>query len=212
MSGICGIFNLDGAPVDRAVLERMAASMTFRGPDAQSVWIQGSVGFAHTLLRTTFESEHEIQPVSLDGSVWITADARIDAREELIAELGLSKAQLTRPDCELILHAYVRWGESCVDHLLGDFAFAIWDCRSQKLFCARDHFGIRPFFWARVHNSLVFGNTLDTVRTHPNVTDRLNDTAVCDFLLFGYNQETDTTTFADVRRLPPAQTLLAMPD
>ena len=57
-------------------------------------------------------------------------------------------------DVELILHAYRRWDTGCVDHLLGDFAFAIWDGRKQRLFCARDHFGVKPFFYARVGNAL----------------------------------------------------------
>jgi asparagine synthase (glutamine-hydrolysing) len=79
MSGIVGIVNLDGGPVDCELLDRMTAFMAFRGPDAQATWVNGSVGFGHTLLRTTFESEHEQQPCSLDGEVWITADARINS-------------------------------------------------------------------------------------------------------------------------------------
>src|SRR5436305_97940 len=131
LSGIAGIVQLDGAPVDRGLVHQMAAALAFRGPDGQHVWTGASVGFAHTLLKTTFEAEHEQQPASLDGQVWITADARIDAREDLARELGLPPTALARPDCELILHAYARWGESCVEHLLGDFAFAIWDGRTR---------------------------------------------------------------------------------
>ena len=82
MSGIVGIVNLDGAPVDRPLLKEMTDRLSFRGPDAQSVWSERNVGFGHTMLRTTFESEHEHQPFSLDGQVWITADARIDDREK----------------------------------------------------------------------------------------------------------------------------------
>jgi asparagine synthase (glutamine-hydrolysing) len=110
-------------------------------------------------------------------------------------------------DAELILHAYHAWGEQCVEHLLGDFAFAIWDGRRRRLFCPRDHFGIKPFFYALVGDCLVFSNTLNCVRLHPTVSEELNDRAVGDFLLFGGSQEKDTTAFADVRRLPPAHTL-----
>src|SRR5882762_8960807 len=87
MSGIVGIINLDGAPVDRELLTRMTDFMSFRGPDAQEIWIDGNVGFGHTMLRTTFEAETEEQPLTLDGKVWLTADARIDGRKELIADL-----------------------------------------------------------------------------------------------------------------------------
>ena len=75
----------------------------------------------------------------------ITADARIDAREDLIAKLP--RPPRTQDDAELILLAYERWGEDCVNHLIGDFAFSIRDNRSQQLFCARDHFGVKPFFF-----------------------------------------------------------------
>ena len=187
MSGIVGIINTDGAPVDRGLLVRLTASLDYRGPDARAVWIDGHVGFGHTMLRTTDESVHERQPLSLDGSVWITADARVDGRAELRRELGGERvAGLdTVTDVELILHAYRRWDTDCVDHLLGDFAFAIWDGRKQRLFCARDHFGVKPFFYARVRNAFVFGNTLNCLRLHPGVSDTLNEVAIGDFLLFG---------------------------
>jgi asparagine synthase (glutamine-hydrolysing) len=206
MSGIVGIVNLDGRPVDRELLRQMTDFMAYRGPDAQEIWSEGSVGFGHTMLRTTRESFNEHQPVSLDGEVWITADARIDGRKELAGKLATDLAGLT--DVELILHAYNVWGEKCLEHLLGDFAFAIWDGRKQRLFCARDHFGVKPFYYARAGDSFVFSNTLDCVRLHPSVSDELNDAAIGDFLLFGFNQEATTTTFADIKRLPPAHYLI----
>lgn len=209
MSGIAGIFNLDSAPPDRALAETMADALAFRGPHGSHVWTGDSVAFVHTLLKTTYESESERQPASLDGQVWITADARIDAREDLARELGLPQSALSRPDCELILHAYARWGESCVDHLLGDFVFAIWDGRARKLFCARDHFGAKPFYYAHVGSTFVFSNTLNCIRIHGGVSDELNELAIADFLLFEYNQDLATTTFRDVRRLPPAHVLNA---
>ena len=87
MSGIVGIINLDGAPVDCELLARMTGFMSYRGPDEQKIWIDGNVGFGHTMLRTTFEAETEHQPLTLDGKVWLTADARIDGRAELISKL-----------------------------------------------------------------------------------------------------------------------------
>jgi asparagine synthase (glutamine-hydrolysing) len=214
MSGIAGIVNVDGAPIDRELLTAMTASLRFRGPDAERVWIDGHVGFGHTLLVTTDEGWKERQPCTLDGDVWIVADARIDAREDLVRDLrAQGKVHLEAGaagganDAELLLHAYAAWGEACVDHLIGDFAFAIWDGRARRLFCARDHFGVKPFFYACCRGSLVLSNTLACVRRHPAVSDRLNDLAVADFLLFKYNQEADTTAFADIRRLPAAHCL-----
>jgi asparagine synthase (glutamine-hydrolysing) len=209
MSGIAGIVNLDGAPADVAQLERLAAALAFRGPDAADVWSKGPAGLVHTLLRTAGESGGERQPASLDGKVWITADARLDARNELVKKfeaLGVS-CRSTSADCELILRAYAAWGEECVRQLLGDFAFAIWDSRNGRLFCARDHFGIKPFYYARLSNALVFSNTLSAVRAHPDVSERLNESAIADFLLAGLNRDPATTVFADVQRLAPAHTL-----
>ena len=209
MSGIVGIINTDGAPVDRDLLGRLTGFLTYRGPDAQAVWIDGHVGFGHTMLRTTDEAVNERQPMSVDGSVWITADARVDARSDLRRELGIERiaGQDARPDVELILHAYDRWDTGCVHHLLGDFAFAIWDGRKQRLFCARDHVGVKPFFYARVGETLIFSNTLNCLRLCPDVTDGLNEVAIGDFVLFAQNQDPATTTFADIHRLPGAHCL-----
>jgi asparagine synthase (glutamine-hydrolysing) len=209
LSGIVGIINTDGAPVDRGLLRRLTESMARRGPDAREVWADGPVGFGHAMLRTTREAEGETQPRGLGGNLWVTADARIDGRAELIRELeaagfgGLKKA----PDADLLLGAYAAWGEDCVGHLLGDFSFAIWDSARRRLFCARDHFGVRPFYYASLKNCFVFSNTLDCLRLHPAVSSELNERALGDFLLFDFNYDLATTVFADIRRLPPAHRL-----
>lgn len=203
MSGIVGILNQDGAPVDEGLLRALTHFLSYRGPDARGLWSQGSVGFGHALLRTSAESQVEKQPASLDGRFFVTADARIDCRDELKKELEDTGRRLARaiPDSELILQAYAAWGEECVDHLRGDFSFAVWDSGERKLFCARDHFGIKPFYYARIGDIFIFSNTLNCVRLHPSVPDELNDAAVLDFLLVGLNCDTSTTTFREVQRL-----------
>jgi asparagine synthase (glutamine-hydrolysing) len=206
MSGIVGIINFDGAPIDRDLLSTMTDYMSFRGPDAQAIRIEANVGFGHTLLKTTTHAETEDQPFTLDGKAWLLADARLDARAELINKLNLAP-QTSPNDAELILHAYEEWGEACVEHLLGDFVFAIWDTRKRRLFCARDHLGVKPFFFANVANSFIFSNTLNVVRLDRRVSDELNEVAVGDYLLFGLNQDLSTTIFRDIQRLPPAHTL-----
>lgn len=209
MSGIVGIINTDGAPVDRDLLGQMTDFMSYRGPDAQKVWVDGHVGFGHTMLRTTDEQATEHQPFTLDGKVWITADARVDARADLISALESAGTERLDgvTDVELILRAYRAWDTSCVDHLLGDFAFAIWDDRMRRLVCARDHFGVKPFFYARVGGALIFSNTLNCLRLHPDVSDELNEVAIGDFLIGGWNQDSGSTTFSDIRRVAPANYL-----
>jgi asparagine synthase (glutamine-hydrolysing) len=213
MSGIVGIVNLDSRSIDRGLLEDMTNFLAYRGPDEKDIWMDSCVGFGHTMLRTTVESEYEHQPFSLDGRAWITADARIDARDDLIQELKAEGRVAVKQatDVELILYAYHVWGNECIQHLLGDFVFAIWDTNQQQLFCARDHFGVKPFYYAKVGKGLIFSNTLDCLRIHPDISDELNDSAIADFLLFGYNNQLGQSTFADIQKLPPAHVLTWFP-
>ncbi len=108
MSGIVGILNGDGQPIDPALLQQMMELMAFRGPDGWDTWNDGYVGFGHALLRTTWESAKERQPHSLDGKVWITGDIRLDWREDLIDQLRASRRNLEKDvtDVDLVLHAY----------------------------------------------------------------------------------------------------------
>lgn len=209
MSGIVGIYHRDGAPVDRALLRALAQFLSYCGPDARDTWTDACVGLGHTLLTTTRESANERQPASLEGQWWITADVRLDARAELISELASAgcKADHTAADSELILHAYAVWSADCVEHLRGEFAFAVWDALKKTLFCARDHLGVKPFYFAEKGGLFLFSNVLDCVRLHPNVGAELNEAAIADFLMFGQNCDNATTTFRDIRRLPPAHSL-----
>lgn len=214
MSGIVGIINLDGAPVNRDVLQQMSKFMVNRWPDALNIWISGHVGFAHALLHTSPESQREQQPWSRDSQVWIIADARIDGRPDLIQELkskGLSDLEVAT-DVELILYAYQIWDEDCVKHLIGDFAFAIWDGRRKSLFCARDHFGVRPFYYVQSATRVLFASDIDSLRSHPDVSSTLNELAVGDFMIFGGNQDETATIFRQIWRIPPAHCLIVTKD
>jgi asparagine synthase (glutamine-hydrolysing) len=208
MSGIAGIVLPPGRPVEKSLLERMAASMHDRGPDGAGIWTAGSAGFTHARLSTSCAPETP-QPCTLDGSTWIASDARIDGRSDLVRELNAAgRAVVSQADdAQLILHAYHAWGERCVEHLLGDFSFAVWDTRSGRLFCARDHFGIKPFYYAEVDGGVVFSNTLDCVRLHPAVSGSLNESFIADFLVAGCSQDPTATAFAQVKRLAPAHSL-----
>jgi asparagine synthase (glutamine-hydrolysing) len=210
LSGIVAIFHRDGAPIERALLQSLVDFLAYRGPDARETWIGSSIGLGHTLLRTTRESRAERQPAGFEGRYWITADARLDGRGELLAALDLSGSDIGQsiPDSELILQAYAKWGAACVEHLRGDFSFAIWDENNKHLFCARDQFGIKPFYYASVGSVVILSNTLDCIRRHPAVSGRLNDLSIADFLLFDMIREAAATSFADIQRLPPAHTLV----
>jgi asparagine synthase (glutamine-hydrolysing) len=217
MNGFAGILNPDGTPVDRNVLALLTRSMAFRGPDAQEAWREGAVGLGHAMLRTTREAATEHQPAAFDGRLRIAADARIDARAELVRELNAKSSpgrqvSLATPDAELILHSYDQWGEACVEHFLGDFSFAIWDAAKRRLFCARDHLGVKPLYYAQIGKALVFSNTLDTLRLYPGFSSELCDAAMADYLIFGINLHPTRTPYEQILKLPAAHTLSASAD
>src|SRR5215471_1880894 len=113
MSGIVGILHLDRSPIEQCTLQGLTDSLAIIGPDGQQIWVDGPVGFGHALFKTTAESHNENQPFSLDGATWIVADARLDARSELIAKLRnrFERDLSAAPDVELFLRAYLAWGD-----------------------------------------------------------------------------------------------------
>jgi asparagine synthase (glutamine-hydrolysing) len=208
MSGIVGIVDRRGAPVDPRLVARMTGALRARGPDGVGVRVDGPVGLGHAWLRTT-DVTPEPQPLGLDGRFWIIADARLDDRTTLAAELdGHGESSPTDGDAGLIVRAYRRWAEGCLEHLHGDFVFAIWDAARRRLFCARDRFGVKPFYYARTRTGLVFSNTLDCVRLHPDVSGAACEPAIGDFLLHGMHADPTATAFEAIRRLPAAHHLV----
>lgn len=141
---------------------------------------------------------------------WIAGEARIDGRRDLLAALGRSGEDVHRAaDLTLVADAYRAWGDRCVEHLVGDFSFAIWDEPHQRLFAARDQLGIKPFYYARRDTTIVFGSTLAGVRRHPAVSARLDEIAIGDFLLFDVSPDLTRTMYVDIQRLAPAHRLTA---
>ena len=128
---------------------------------------------------------------------------RVDLRPQIKRREGLRDDT----DAEIVLKAYECWGQDCPVRILGDFAFVIWDKRQRQLFCARDQLGVKPLYYARVGNSVLFSNSIAGLRINPNVSAKLNERAIGDFLLFDCNMDLSTTTFADIRRVPPAHCL-----
>jgi len=212
MSGFIAIYNnpVDSRSAD--ILEMLMRHLKERGPDRQSIWASGPVALGHSLFKTTDEAKYEQQPATVDGKVWITCSARIDGRESLVDKLGIKKeVNLAKtPDSDLILHAYRKWGEQCLDHLIGDFAFVIWDSMSDTIFCARDPFGSRQLYYATARDDFVVSNSLSCLLEHPNISRRFDDKAMGGFLILGDHSWIDKsiTAFADVATLPPAHKLI----
>jgi len=206
MSAIGGIFNTDGNPIDQELLEKMCDVVSYRGPDGRGVRVRGNVGLAHRLLATTEESLHEKQPLN-QGKLWIVADCRIDNREELKSHFPLPKTSWEKlPDASYILLAYERWGEDAPARLLGDFAFAIWDERDGKLFCARDPIGIKPFVYHWNGVNFLFGSEAKQIFQADFVPESLNLGYPASLLLSIF-PERDETPFEAIRRLPPGHSL-----
>jgi asparagine synthase (glutamine-hydrolysing) len=214
MSGFAGIIDWSGSTVDKSSLDRMAQQVARHGGDASGTRAGDCFGLVHSALFSTPESRGEVQPLSFDDTTWIVGDIRIDARDEL--KDALKKAgricEPGTPDISLVLHAYTAWGEDCVRHLLGDFSFAVWNSAQRTLFCARDHFGIKPFYFFNNRNLFIFSNDLNAARSHPLVSGNLDDDAICDYFAFGYNLNETTTSFRDIKRVPPGNSLTVTRD
>ena len=186
----------------------MRVALKHREIDGYGSWHDHSACFGHLMLHSTPESLHETLPWQdpISGLV-IVADARIDNRPDLIASLNIDRASAEfLPDSHLILAAYRKWDEDCVLHLLGDFAFAIWDQANKTLFCARDHLGIRPFYY-HVGAFFAFASSALAVRRAPGVPQAFNEGRIADYLVQELEGVDKTSTFfKHIFRLPPAHT------
>jgi asparagine synthase (glutamine-hydrolysing) len=183
MSGITGIFRRDGGDVDPDDIKKMNDKIAHRGPDGSKIWCEGPVAFGHQMLHTTQESLHEELPFeNKESGFVITSDARIDNRKELAPKLGIEDNEFIS-DSYFILKSYEKWGEKCPEELLGDFAFAIWDKNKEKLFCARDHMGVKPFYYYLSDDIFVFGTEIKSIFSLPGVPLKLNELKIAFYLI-----------------------------
>jgi asparagine synthase (glutamine-hydrolysing) len=212
MSAIAGLIEPRGKRAECRDVQRMLDRLAHCGPDGAGIWCSEHVGLGHCMLQSTPESRHETLPLyQSKPALAITCDARIDNRNELMQACGISPAERDITDSELILAAYERWGECCVEKLIGDFAFAIWDGRKRQLFCARDPFGIRPFFYYHSGESFVFATQIKALFSMEQVPKSLNESRIGDLLL-GVLEDRASTFFNGVLRLPPAHALTVRPE
>jgi len=208
MSGIAAVFNRDRRPVDRAVLGRVSSAIAHRGPDGEGRWIDGPIGLGHQMLHTTPESRLERQPaVSERGSHRLVYDGRLDNADDVRSAIRGNGRRVTDPtDAALILLAYDLWGDECPGHLIGDFAFVLWDGDRRECFCARDALGLKAFYYYLDDRLFVCGSELRQILAHPDVACGPHEGVIGEYLA-GAVTSVDETLFHDVRRLPAAHCL-----
>lgn len=213
MSGIAGVWNLDGRPVAREILEAMTRAAAHRGPDGVGYWLEGPVGFAHQKLATTPEAERETQPLTDEsGMLRLAFDGRIDNRDDLARDLrarGVEARDLT--DAELVLWSYRVWGSDCAVRFLGDFAFALWDARQREIFCARDILGWKPFHYYLEGNVFAFASQPAQLLAHPDVPCEPDETTVAVHLASVVHYQGDRSFFRGIHRLLPACWMIVRP-
>ncbi|MBZ9821131.1 lasso peptide isopeptide bond-forming cyclase [Mesorhizobium sp. CA4] len=199
MSGVAGIvFSDNGRPAGAGDIQEMLSRMRHRARDGSSWWTEGSVALGHAWLDTT--GEDGPGPLTMaGGKLAITADCRLDNRDELLARLGLRERSMA--DAMLIMRAYLKWGETCPTYLQGDFVFAIWDGERQTLFCARDHFGVKPFYYHSTGRRFAFASEIGPILTLDGVGRRLSEHQISGFLA-GLPDDPQATPYAEIFRLP----------
>ncbi|HEX2781685.1 MAG TPA: asparagine synthase-related protein, partial [Gemmatimonadaceae bacterium] len=206
MSGIVGMFHLDGRPASPEAVAAMSRAIAHRGIDDAGQACRGPVGLAQRMSVVTPESRDEMQPLSRDGrAVLLVADARIDNRAELTSALGLDPRRAVT-DAELILRAWERWRDHCPARLVGDFAFALWDGQAERLFCARDAMGVRPFYYHASSRLFAFASEAKALFVLPEVSREIDPLQVARFVE-GIVDDRDGSFFRAVRRLPAAHAL-----
>jgi asparagine synthase (glutamine-hydrolysing) len=208
MSAIVCLYHRDGEPVQAEALTRMLDSLQHRGTDWVGAWREGPIGLGNRMFCTTSQSRSERMPRRHAAEdLTISADARLDNRKELWELFGREGVPGNDvPDSELILEAYRQWGESCPARLLGDFAFAIWDGRSRRLFCARDPLGVKPFFYHLSERAFVAASEIKGILSAEKIDLRLDENWVADYLVESWLDKTHTI-YSSVRRLAPAHSL-----
>lgn len=204
---MCGIFGIVGHKIDEAHLKKATDLLAHRGPDASGYFVDDGVGLGHRRL-SIIDLEGGYQPMfNEDESVCIVFNGEIynfpELHDELVAKQHRFK---TRSDTETILHAYEEWGEDCVARLRGMFAFAIWDRKTEKLFVARDRFGIKPLFYAEHGNTFYFASEMKAILADPTVRRDMDEVSLACYFSLSYIPDS-MTIFKGIRKLLPGHTL-----
>jgi asparagine synthase (glutamine-hydrolysing) len=194
MCGIAGLIDPSGAPVDRAVLERMTRAVGPRGPDAEGFWTAPGVGLGHARLRIIDLSDAAAQPMANeDGTVQVVFNGEIYNFADLRAEL-LQRGHRFRShgDTEVLVHGYEEWGDAVVERVQGMFAFGLWDARNRRFLAARDRMGKKPFYFTQIRRDggapplFAFGSELKALVPVPGFDRTVDPAALARYLAFEY--------------------------
>jgi asparagine synthase (glutamine-hydrolysing) len=209
MCGIAGKLLFDASRlVPRGLLTRMADSVAHRGPDASGIYLNGNIGLAHRRL-SIIDLATGDQPLgNEDGTVQVVFNGEIynfaDVRRELESHGHRFR---TKSDTEVIVHGFEQWGQDCVSHFRGMFAFAAWDQRRRVLLLARDRLGVKPLYYAPLHDGIVFGSEIKSLLEDPAVSREWDPEALDAYLTLGY-VAAPQTIYRAVRKLDAGETLV----
>ena len=212
MCGISGIYHFsNSATTNEQIVVKMRDTLIHRGPDSAGVYISQNkkVGFGHRRLAIIDLSPAGHQPMTNeDGSIWITYNGEIYNFQQIRPELE-KRGHIFRSksDTEVIIHAYEEYGFNCVKKFNGMFAFAIWDEKRQILFAARDHLGIKPFYYAFQNGTFYFASEIKAILAHPDFKKDLDENNISHYLTFSC-LPAPFALFKDVKKLPPAHFLI----
>jgi asparagine synthase (glutamine-hydrolysing) len=208
VSGFFGMLRMDGEEISQEYLRRIARALHTRGTTGETLWSADGVGTCCTFLQREPAARTSPPSLRLDGN-WVLGDIRLDAREELLRQLA-GRGERIADDTsgeELLLRAWKCWGENCLQRIVGDFSFALWDEKEKSLWCARDFVGPRPFYYAHSEGVFCFSNSLPVLRLVPGISSELDEMFVAEFLLHGYCRDLSATAYAKIRRLPAGHIL-----
>ena len=212
MSGIAGLIRFDGRNVTRRDLERAANALNQYGPDRVEIIARDNYGLAHALMRMTPADRFDRQPYQDGSGSIITADLRLDNRDNLLAQIGMSPAEAAEwPDSRLLLSSWQKLGDDIWPTLRGPFAVAIWDPRNRRMTLGRDHLGLNVVTWHRGRGFLVFASMPNALFAFDDVPRELCEKKLADFLVLNHADHA-TTMYRNVFRVPPAYVLHVKPD
>jgi asparagine synthase (glutamine-hydrolysing) len=207
MCGIAGFLTLTPDGCDRAVLERMTNVLSHRGPDDSGFYSDGTAWLGHRRLSIIDLAAGKQPMANEDSTVWVAYNGEIFNHADVRPDLERAGHRYaTRCDTETILHAYEQYGAGCVERFRGMFAFAVWDTKARKLFCARDRLGIKPFYYFWDGKLFAFASEIKALLEHPAISARFDSTTLPEYLAFGYTSD-ERTLFAGIRKLMPGHTL-----
>ncbi|MDD5259605.1 MAG: asparagine synthase (glutamine-hydrolyzing) [bacterium] len=186
MCGIAGVFNLNGEPCSPAVLRKMTDVLSHRGPDGEGFYTDTFVGLGHRRLAIIDLSPAAHQPmVTPNGRFAISYNGEVYNYREIRAQLmNLGHEFRSQSDTEVVLQAYAQWGEDCLKHFNGMFAFAVWDKNKQELFLARDRYGIKPLYYTCQENTFIFASEQKAILTHPSIKKEIDLEALLEYFTF----------------------------